>query len=147
MRGNIFRRIIVMLVVILPVFSYADCKKQAKCGCGNDVVKTLTNESAQVYWETSGSISFRILGDVYSSYTFCNPSEMYTHLTDAKSGDILQVSGTAYWNCQYVYQASNSSYRSPYASYDVQGTDLFIDLYGKGKQAPGKTVDSPKPNF
>lgn len=146
MRGNILRKIIVALVVILPVFTYADCKKQVKCGCGTDVLRTLVNESAQIFWETSGSISFRIVGDIYSSYSFCNPSEMYTHLSDAKSGDILQVSGAVYWNCQYVYQASNSSYRSPYASYDVQGTDLFIDLYGKDKKAPEK-IDSPKPTF
>jgi hypothetical protein len=56
---------------------------------------------------------------------------MFSNLADAKSGDILLVSGPVYWDCAYIYQSSNSSYQSLYKSYNVQVTDLTLDLYGK----------------
>jgi hypothetical protein len=83
--------------------------------------------------ETGATISFQTVGDVYSTYTLCNPSEMLPKLADAKSGDILLVSGHVYWDCNYVYQSSNSSYQSYYKVYNCQATDLTLDLYGKGK--------------
>ena len=136
MRGNIVRKILVVLIIAVPVFSYTGCKKQAKCGCGKDVVLTLVNASAYIYWTSSSNISFQIVGDPYSTYTFCNPSEMFPKLVDAKSGDILLVSGHVYWDCNYVYQASNSTYQSYMKGYQVQVTDLTLDLYGKGKTKP-----------
>jgi hypothetical protein len=131
MRIQTIRRILVVLIILTPVFSYTGCKKQAKCGCGKDVLFTLTGTSANIYWSSSASISFQTLGDIYSTYIFCNPSEMYPNLVDAKSGDVLQVSGHVYWDCNYVYQSSNSSYQSPYKIYDVQVTELTLNLYGK----------------
>jgi len=53
------------------------------------------------------------------------------------------VSGHVYWNCQYVYQSSNSSYYNPYQAYDVQVTGLTLDLYGKEKPGTGNPLDSP----
>ncbi len=146
MRGNTLRKILVALIIITPIFSYTGCKKQAKCGCGKDVVKTLTNMSATIYWNTSASISFQIEGDPYSSYTLCNPTEMFPNLINAKSGDILLVSGHAYYNCNYIYQASNSSYRSPSVYYDVQVTGLTLDLYGKNKPTSETTLNSVNPH-
>jgi hypothetical protein len=132
MRGNILRKILVVLIIFAPVFSYTGCRKQAKCGCGKDVLFTLTNTSAYVYFnETGTNISFQTLGDVYSTYYFCNPSEMFPNLADAKSGDILLVSGHVYWDCNYVYQSSNYSYGSYYKVYQVQVTGLTLNLYGK----------------
>lgn len=148
MIGNTIRRIIIALIFILPVVSYTGCKKQAKCGCGKDVLYTLTGSSAYIYWGTGATISFQIVGDPYSTYTVCNPSEVLTKLTDAKSGDILQVSGHVYWDCNYVYQQSNSSYSysSYYKVYNVQVTDMFLDLYGKGKTAPAAQMNPIKNN-
>ena len=105
---------------------------------------TLTNASANVYLNTSFIYTvFQTLGDPYSTYNFCNPSEMFPKLVDAKSGDILLVSGHVYWDCNYVYQTSNSSYQSSSRVYDVQVTDLSVDLYGKNKPASGTPLDSP----
>lgn len=144
MTGNILRKIVVALIIIAPLISYTGCRKQAKCGCGKDVLLTLTGTSANVYFNTTGTILyFQVLGDLYSTYNFCNPSEMFSKLTDVKSGDILQVSGHVYWDCNYVYQTSNSVYQSAYKVYDVQVTDLSVDLYGKNKPASGTPVDSP----
>lgn len=132
MRGKTIRKILVVLIIIAPAFYYTDCKKQPKCGCGKDILFTLNNASVNVYFNATGTImSFQTLGDLYSTYDFCNPSEMFPKLADAKSGDVLLVSGSVYWDCTYVYQSSNSSYVNPYKKYNVQVTDLSLDLYGK----------------
>ena len=132
MRGNIIRKILVALIVIIPVFSTTDCKKQAKCGCDGDVLFTLTNTQATVYYnETGTTITFTRLEDPYSTYNFCNPGEMFPKFKDYKSGDVLLVSGHAYWECNYLYQSSNYSYGMSYKVYMIQVTDVTVDLYGK----------------
>jgi hypothetical protein len=143
MSGNIIRKIIVALIIAAPVFSYTGCRKQAKCGCGKDVLFTLTNASAYIYWGDGATISFQTIADATSTYVFCNPSEMLPKLEEAKSGDVLLVSGPVYWDCNYVYQSSNSSYSysSYYKVYNVQVTDLTVDLYGKNKPATETQVN------
>jgi hypothetical protein len=132
MGGNTIRKILVILIIIAPIISYTGCKKQARCGCGKDVLVTLTSSQANVYFNATGTnMYFQTLGDPYSTYYFCNPSEMFQKLTEAKSGDLLLVSGSVYWDCNYVYQSSNSSYTNIYKVYDVQVTDLTLNLYGK----------------
>lgn len=131
MKGTRLRKILVVIIITVSLFASADCKKQVRCGCGNDVLLTLTNASANIYPLSSSSIYFNLVGDPYSTYFFCNPSEMYPKLTDAKYGDVLLVSGHVYWDCQYVYQSSNSSYQSIYKQYQVQVTDVTLNLYGK----------------
>ena len=145
MRGNILRKLIIISIILAPVFSYEGCKRQAKCGCGKDVLNTLTRASVKVYWTSSASITFQMVGNPYNSYYFCNPSEMFPKLKDAKSGDVLLLSGHVYWNCQYTYQASNSSYQSIYQVYDCQVTELELDLYGKGKPANVTPLDMDMP--
>jgi hypothetical protein len=143
MRANIIRKILVALVIIIPAFTDSGCRKQAKCGCGKDVLFSLTDQSAYVYWTTSTSITFMIVGDPYSTYSLCNPSEMYPNLKDAKTGDILLVSGHVYWDCTYVMQSSNSSYQSLYKVYNCQVTDLRLDLFGKNKPGTPADISSP----
>jgi len=131
MKLYILKRIFVATLIVLTVF-LTDCKKQAKCGCGKDVLYTLTNSSVNVYFNEEGTnIYFQPLGNYYETYYFCNPSEMFPNLADAKSGDILQVSGFVYWDCNFVQQSSNSSYQSAYKVYNVEVTELTVDLYGK----------------
>jgi hypothetical protein len=133
MKRNLFRKLLVILIIVAPLASFPGCKKQAKCGCGKDILFTLTNERANVYWDTGSTISFRTLNDPYSTYNFCNPGEMFPKMSDYQSGDELLVSGHAYWNCTYVQQAGNSSgYGSSlYKIYDVQVTNVYMNLYGK----------------
>jgi hypothetical protein len=145
MRGNIIRRILVALIIIAPALSYTGCKKQARCGCGKDALLTLSEASCIITWTDGATIYANIVGDPYSTYIFCNPSEMFPKLADAKSGDILQLSGPYYWDCNYVYQSSNSSYMSLYKTYDVQVTALTQNLYGKNKPSSGTQMDSPTP--
>ena len=132
MRGHIIRKILVVLIIIAPVFSYSGCKKQARCGCGKDVLFTLENRQATVYYnETGTSITFTTIEDPYSTYNFCNPQEMFPKFEDYKSGDVLLVSGDVFWECNYLYQSSNYSYQSYYKVYMIQVTDVTLDLYGK----------------
>ena len=129
---NIIRKIVVVLIIIVPLFSYTGCKKQAKCGCGKDVLFKLNRTQATVYFnETGSSISFSTLTDPYSTYNFCNPGEMFPQLANSVSGDVLLVSGDVFWECNYIYQTSNSSYQSYYKVYMIQVTQLVSDLYGK----------------
>jgi len=132
MRGHIIRKILVVLIIITPVFSYSGCRKQAKCGCGKDILFTLTNTQATViYNETGTTIYFTPLDNPYDTYNFCNPAEMFPKFKDYKSGDILLVSGHVYWECNYLYQTSNYNYPTYYKVYMIQVTDVTVDLYGK----------------
>jgi len=132
MRVHILRKILVVFIFFAPVISYSGCKKQAKCGCDGDVLFSLTSEPATVYYnETGTNIQFITLADSYSTYYFCNPTEMFPKLTDYKSGDVLQVSGRVYWECNFLYQSSNSSYQTYQKVYQIQVTDVTVNLYGK----------------
>lgn len=132
MRGKIIRKIFVVLIIIIPVFTNTDCKKQAKCGCDGDVLFTLAKEQAKIFFTEDGAtITFQLLSRPYDSFYFCNPGEMYPRLGDAKSGDILLVSGSAFWDCNYAQQSSNSSYSQMYRVYNCQVTEVYSDLYGK----------------
>jgi hypothetical protein len=134
MNINIIRKIFVVAIIVAPVFSYSGCKKQARCGCDGDVLYTLTNEQATVYYNEAGtSITFTPVNNPYATYNFCNPSEMFPKFKDYKSGDVLLVSGSAYWECNYLYQSSNYSYQTYYKVYMIQVTDVTVDLYGKKK--------------
>jgi hypothetical protein len=125
------RKIFVVLIILAPLVSYSGCKKQVKCGCGKDELFTLTNTLATVYWQTSGSITMQPLNNPYDTYHFCNPGEMFPKMTDYKSGDVLQVSGIVYWDCTYIQQQQNTQYQSYYKVYQIQVTDVTVDLYGK----------------
>jgi hypothetical protein len=132
MRGYIIRRLFVVLIIFAPVFSYTGCKKQPKCGCNGDVLFTLAGSPAAVYFNDTGtSIYFYLTVDPYSTYNFCNPAEMFPKLANYKSGDILNVTGSVFWDCNYVMQASSSAYGSYYKVYQIHGTDISINPYGK----------------
>jgi glycosidase len=132
MRINIVRKLFIALLVLAPLFSYVGCKKQAKCGCDGDVLYTLKGSPAYVYFNENGSsIYFTLTVDPYSTYNFCNPAEMFPKLAKYKSGDVLDVYGDVFWDCNYVMQASSSSYGTYYKIYQIMGTDISINPYGK----------------
>jgi len=128
----VIRKILVVLIILLPAISYSGCKKQEKCGCDGDALFTLTNRPANVYFNETGTNAYcSLVDDPYSTYYFCNPVEMSPKLKSYTSGDVLLISGPVFWECNYVYQSGNSSYRSYYKVYNIQVTDVFLDLYGK----------------
>jgi hypothetical protein len=116
------------------MLSYSGCKKQPKCGCNGDIVLTLNNDPAKVFFNEGGTnITFTRLADPTATFYFCNPGQMFPKLAESKTGDILLVSGTAFWECNYVYQSSNYTYQPYYKVYMLQATDLVVNLYGKKK--------------
>lgn len=132
MRGRLLRKFLVVLIILAPIFADTACKKQPKCGCEGDELFTIDTKQATVYFNAEGtSITFQLLTDPYSTFIFCNPGEMFPSMSEAKSGDVLLVSGSAFWECNYLYQSSNSSYQSYYKVYNVLVSEVKSDLYGR----------------
>jgi len=135
MAGYILRKILVVLVMILPLVSYTGCKKQPKCGCNGDVLYTFTPAdygplpySSLIYTESGSNAYFQI---GLSTYYFCNPGEMYPVFKTMKSGDQILITGDVFWECNYLYSASNYSYQMYYKVYQINVTEMKAHLYGK----------------
>ena len=47
---SVIRKLLVIAVILMPVAGYSGCKKQPRCGCGKDVILTLTKEPVQMYF-------------------------------------------------------------------------------------------------
>ncbi len=129
---NIILKILVIIIILLPVASWSGCKKQARCGCGKDVVNTidsmLIDHSAIIYGSEGGSAYFQ-LG--YNTYYFCNPEDMYPKYTGTNAEDQMLISGDLFWECQYLMNSSNSYYYQYYKVYNIEVTMLEPYLYGK----------------
>jgi hypothetical protein len=132
MRGYIFRKILVVLIFIIPAVSYTGCKKQARCGCDKDILFSLDNESidySTLVFNAEGTTGYFQLG--YDTYYLCNPVESYEIYKTFTAGDQMLMSGDAFWECNYLYNSSNYSYASYYKVYTLHVTDLKVYLYGK----------------
>jgi hypothetical protein len=141
--GYKVRKLLVVLIILLPVVSYTGCKKQARCGCDGDMLYSITDQvfdhSSIVYNSTGTNAYFFVysgLGAYYDTYYFCNPSEMFAKYSSINSNDQVKLSGDLYWDCSYVSQASSSSssssyYYSYYKVYNIKVTSIESSLYGK----------------
>jgi len=129
----LLRKVIVVLIVVLPVVTDLGCKKQAKCGCDGDMLYEINREMVTIVQLTESSASCTPVGNPYSTYSFCNPREMYPDLQDFKVGDKILISAKVFWNCNYLYSASSYgySYQYLYKYYDVMVSEVTTDLYGK----------------
>jgi hypothetical protein len=129
---SLIRKIFVVLILITPLFTDLACRKQIKCGCGEDVIFTLTKQSVYVYFNLNNkSAYFADPYDLYSSYSFCNPEDMMSTLSKFKSGDQLLLSGDVFYECNYLLNAGNNPYYAQYKVYMVQVTEVEEDLYRK----------------
>jgi hypothetical protein len=136
MNSYIIRKIIVISIILLPVFTFDGCKKQAKCGCGKDVLFSITDEimdySSINYGSNGATASFSIYNGVsYDYYHFCNPNEMYQTYLDLSKQTQIKLSGDVFWDCTYMMNSSNSYYYSYYKIYNIQVTGMKSSLYGK----------------
>ena len=137
MKLYIIRKILVAIIIILPVFSWAGCKKQVKCGCDGDILSSWKDElmdRSQINYSADGSsASFSVSsGYGYNTYIFCNPGEMFPAYKDLEGENQIQLSGDLFWECQYMMSSSNSSYMTYYYKvYNIKVTELKSDLYGK----------------
>jgi hypothetical protein len=133
MTYKLIRRILVVGIILLPIFTDSSCKKQPKCGCDKDVILTLVKEPAYVYFDLEAkTASFRPIVNPSATYYFCNPSEFIATLANFTSGQVLLISGNAFWECNYLYNSSNYQYYQPaYRVYQINVTSIEEDLYGK----------------
>ena len=123
------------IVLLTPLFTNTDCKKQKKCGCSGDVLYSYTGVEYYVYFgEESPVISMIQVGNSFDTYTVCNTDEIKPKLTNFKSGVVLKVAGDIFWDCNYVMQSGNSysySYSSMYRAFNIRVNDIYMDMYGK----------------
>ena len=136
MTSYLVRKILVIAIILLPVFSFNGCKKQAKCGCGKDILFSITDEildySSIIYASGGATASFSISNGVASDYYhFCNPNEMYEKYMSLAGQNQVKISGDVFWDCTYMMNQSNSYYYSYYKIYNIEVTDMKSSLYGK----------------
>jgi hypothetical protein len=138
MKSIILRKSIIVLIILTPLFTDLACKKQAKCGCGKDVIFEISDESmnnkAYVYYsESSKTAYFYPELSSTSPYYFCNPGRWIDTLKNNKydSGKLLLVTGKVYYDCTYLMNSGNNygGYSPPV--YQVDVTDLKEDNYAK----------------
>ena len=141
--GYNIRKLLVVLIILLPVVSYTGCKKQAKCGCSGDIIYSFTDDiplmidHSAIYYNPTGTTAYFMVSSGYyaDTYYFCNSSDMYAAYNSIGSDDQVKLSGDVYWDCSYVSQASSSgssSYESSYYKvYNIKVTKLESSLYGK----------------
>ena len=136
--GYKIRKLLVVLIILLPVVSYTGCKKQAKCGCSGDILFSITDQifdHASIIYNSTGTNAYFIVssGYYYDTYYFCNPSEMFATYNSINSNDQVKLSGDLYWDCSYISQASSSSsyQQSYYKVYNIKVTKIESSLYGK----------------
>lgn len=132
----IIRKIIVAALILLPAISFNSCKKQVKCGCGQDILFSIDNQlmdySSITYYSNGESASFYVYNGIYyDTYIFCNPQEMFEEYKDLEGEDQILISGDVFWDCTYMMQSSNSYYYSYYKIYNVEVTGMKSYLYGK----------------
>lgn len=139
MRLFIIRKILIVLIMLLPAAAYTSCKKQAKCGCGKDVIGSFDRmlmDRSSITYNTSGNFASFIITNAYGgydTYDFCNPSEMYSKYKELEGEDQLLITGDYYWDCSYLMQTSGSSsyYYNYYKRYQINVTELKSYMYGK----------------
>lgn len=128
----ILRKIVIVLIIILPLASWQSCKKQAKCGCDGDILFSITSElfdHSTIRFSENGSIASFSKG--YDTYYFCNASDMYEIYNSMGSEDQMLLSGDVFWDCSYLMNSSNSYYYQYYKYYNINVTAMIPYLYGK----------------
>lgn len=137
MKFAILRRSIIVLIILTPLIVDLGCKKQVKCGCGKDIVFTLTISEAKPYiianvYYTETAKTAYFYSSLYSGSTFyfCNPSKWMDLLKTFSQGQELLVSGNAYYECNYLMNSGDYGYYIP-PVYQVDVTDIQKNNYGK----------------
>ena len=131
MKSFILRKSIIVLIILAPFFIDLGCKKQPKCGCGKDVMLSLTNSVVSVYYTESSKTAYFISAYYSGSYFyFCNPGKWMDLLKTFPSGKELLVTGSCFYECNYLMNAGNYGYYIP-PTYQVDVTDVKENNYGK----------------
>jgi hypothetical protein len=132
--GHKIRKLLVVLIMLLPVVSYTGCKKQPKCGCNGDLLYSISGQvfdHSSIIYNSEGTYAYFYVysgaGVYYDTYTFCNPSAMFEKYNNISSDKQVQLSGDVYWDCSFVSQASNSSSSSSYLYSYYKIYNIMVD--------------------
>ena len=130
---KILIKTLLIIALFAPLFLNTDCRKQKKCGCQHrDELFPLEKTVSFVYFEEESTrITMQTPMDPYSYFTFCNPEEVRSKLSNLRSGEELVITGSVYWDCNYVMQQSQYSYQVGMRAYNIYVTDIFRNMYGK----------------
>lgn len=125
-----YLKISLVAAFLIPL-TIGSCKKQDKCGCDGDALGTLVETPVYIYVDVENSSAYFVTEfDPYSTYYFCNPSDMMDKMDGFDWGERVKIDCEFFWECNYMYQASNSYYGSMYKKYMADVTDVKEDLYG-----------------
>jgi YHS domain-containing protein len=131
MKFNILRKSIIILIILTPLITDQGCKKQPKCGCGKDVIFTLTDAQVLVqYTESSKTAVFYPTVNTGETYYFCNPGKWIDTLKTMNTQQYVLLSGKAYYDCTYLMNSGSYGYYVP-PVYQVDVTSIKEDNYGK----------------
>ena len=137
MKGKKILKFLGVIIIMLPFVSYLGCKKQPKCGCNGDKLDYYSFDSALVNYSqiiyTVDSTSAYFQPDMYTTYYFCNPVEMYKTYKELEGAGQILLSGEAFWECSFLMNSGSSSsyYYNYYKIFNLRVTGMVSDLYGK----------------
>jgi hypothetical protein len=133
----LIHKILVAAIILIPLFSWSGCKKQARCGCGKDVVSSIDSmliDHSKISFGPNGASAYFSLTNAYGyydTYYFCNPLDFYSKYTKMNTNDQMILSGKLFWECQFMMNSSNSYYTQYYKVYNIEVTQMEAYLYGK----------------
>lgn len=131
-RNSILANIILALLIITGVIMAGGCKKQPKCGCDGDALDSLAMTHVYITYDADTKTArFSPIYDNYSTYYFCNPSEWMSELTKFSQGEEILISGSYFYECNYLMNAGNSYYYSYMRIYQIDVTNVAAYEYGK----------------
>ncbi len=131
MKSKLINKILPFASILVLLIFNSECKKQPKCGCGKDVIFTLTNAQALIqYNEASNTIVFYPALSTGATYYFCNPSQWMDSIKKLNTSEYLLISGDVFYECNYLYQSGNYYYYIP-PVYQVIVTSIKEDSYSK----------------
>lgn len=127
---NIYK--IAFISIIISTAFIGSCKKQPKCGCDGDIIRTMTKESVYIYYdEEFNTAGFSWDGNSYARYYFCNPATMMSELKKFEQNERVLITCDLYYDCNYLMQAGNNSYYSyMYQAYAADVKEIESAIYG-----------------
>jgi len=130
---KILRKTLLIIALFAPLFLNTDCKKQKKCGCQHkDELYPLEKAVSYVYFDDESTIiTMTSPMDPYSYFTVCNIDFVRPKIANFKTGEELIVTGSVFWDCNYVMQQSQYSYQVGMRAYNIYVTDIYKNQYGK----------------
>jgi hypothetical protein len=120
------------VLIVAALLSATSCKKQPKCGCNGDPLDTLNLTHVYITYDADNKTAqFSPIWNSYEIYYFCNPSEWMSTLTKFKQCEEILISGTYFYECNYLMNSSNSYYYNLWRIYQINVTDVRAYEYGK----------------